>query len=203
MRNTRTTVHSWVWIGTQATQLTGEARRSPKPEPKPQPSIYVPWLNQYRQRFYHQCPHGEILSSALSFFNQDEGRDRLWSYGCRRPPSWLGPVTECFWEDYNRAGQQWSQRCSGNGIVAGVQSNYFEAVLDREWQFYCCKFRDTCPTSCWMTTDYPSYLTEEMEFYLDHGYYIHGAQSTFGPVKRDRQWKFILCQMSAVACVKP
>lgn len=38
--------------------------------------------------------------------------------------------------------------CSRNGLVAGVQSKYFESVLDREWQFYCCYYKRRCPYSC-------------------------------------------------------
>lgn len=38
--------------------------------------------------------------------------------------------------------------CTRNGLVAGVQSKYFESVLDREWQFYCCYYKRRCPYSC-------------------------------------------------------
>jgi len=38
--------------------------------------------------------------------------------------------------------------CTQNGIAAGIQSKYFEAVLDREWQFYCCRYKRRCPYSC-------------------------------------------------------
>lgn len=41
------------------------------------------------------------------------------------------------------------QTCSNNGLVAGFQSRYFESVLDREWQFYCCRYSKRCPYSCW------------------------------------------------------
>lgn len=41
------------------------------------------------------------------------------------------------------------QTCSSNGLVAGFQSRYFESVLDREWQFYCCRYSKRCPYSCW------------------------------------------------------
>lgn len=38
--------------------------------------------------------------------------------------------------------------CTRNGLVAGVQSKYFDTVLDREWQFYCCYYKRRCPYSC-------------------------------------------------------
>lgn len=38
--------------------------------------------------------------------------------------------------------------CTRNGLVAGVQSKYFEGLLDREWQFYCCYYKRRCPYSC-------------------------------------------------------
>lgn len=41
------------------------------------------------------------------------------------------------------------QTCSNNGLVAGFQSRYFESVLDREWQFFCCRYSKRCPYSCW------------------------------------------------------
>lgn len=41
------------------------------------------------------------------------------------------------------------QTCSNNGLVAGFQSQYFPSVLDREWQFYCCRYSRRCPYSCW------------------------------------------------------
>nr|AAB27431.1 tyrosine rich acidic matrix protein, TRAMP [swine, Peptide Partial, 44 aa] [Sus scrofa] len=44
---------------------------------------------------------------------------------------------------------EWYQTCSNNGLVAGFQSRYFESVLDREWQFYCCRYSKRCPYSCW------------------------------------------------------
>lgn len=45
--------------------------------------------------------------------------------------------------------------CTRNGLVAGVQSKYFEAVLDREWQFYCCYYKRRCPYSCMYVLPWP------------------------------------------------
>lgn len=48
--------------------------------------------------------------------------------------------------------------CTRNGLVAGVQSKYFESVLDREWQFYCCYYKRRCPYSCmYVLTVLPEY----------------------------------------------
>ncbi|KAK1796761.1 hypothetical protein P4O66_009775 [Electrophorus voltai] len=106
------------------------------------------WVNTWRQGFNFQCPHGEALVAIRSYFSEKEGNDRLWSFECQPTPSTLGEPTECWWDDINRAGMEWSSTCSNNGLVAGVQSQYFPAVLDREWQFYCCRYSRRCPYSC-------------------------------------------------------
>nr|KAF6290522.1 dermatopontin [Myotis myotis] len=93
------------------------------------------------------------------------------------------------------------QTCSNNGLVAGFQSRYFESVLDREWQFYCCRYSKRCPYSCWMTTEYPGHYGEDMDMVsYDYDYYMRGATTTFSAVERDRQWKFIMCRMTNYDC---
>ncbi|KPP63448.1 dermatopontin-like [Scleropages formosus] len=94
-----------------------------------------------------------------------------------------------------------SSKCSNNGLVAGIQSQYFTSVLDREWQFYCCRYSRRCPYSCWKTNDVPEYYREEGEMVIpSYGYFIRGAQTTFSGVLRDRQWKYILCRMTDFDC---
>ncbi|XP_062306684.1 dermatopontin [Osmerus eperlanus] len=159
------------------------------------------WVNEFRQGFNFQCPHGELLVALRSYFSQAEGSDRLWSFECQPAPWGLGEPSDCWWDDLNRAGMEWSSTCSANGLVAGVESKYFEAVLDREWRFYCCRYGRRCPYSCWKTIDVPQYLTEEAEVVVpSYGYFIRGAQTTFSGVLRDRQWKYILCRMTDFDC---
>ncbi|ROL50376.1 Dermatopontin [Anabarilius grahami] len=107
------------------------------------------WVNTWRQGFNFQCPHGEVLVAIKSYFSEKEGSDRLWNFECQRTPYGWGEPSECWWDDINRAGMEWSSVCTNNGLVAGIQSQYFEAVLDREWQFYCCRYARKCPYSCW------------------------------------------------------
>ncbi|XP_077658485.1 dermatopontin isoform X1 [Urocitellus parryii] len=93
------------------------------------------------------------------------------------------------------------QTCSNNGLVAGFQSRYFESVLDREWQFYCCRYSKRCPYSCWLTTEYPGHYGEEIDMIsYNYDYYMRGATTTFSAVERDRQWKFIMCRMTDYDC---
>lgn len=159
------------------------------------------WVNAWRQGFNFQCPHGEVLVAVRSYFSEKEGSDRLWSFECQRTPYGWGEPSECWWDDINRAGMEWSSVCTSNGLVAGVQSKYFEAVLDREWQFYCCRYAQRCPYSCWKTYDVPEYYREEGEMVVpSYGYFIRGAQTTFSGVLRDRQWKYILCRMTDFDC---
>ncbi|XP_005993462.1 dermatopontin [Latimeria chalumnae] len=159
------------------------------------------WINLHRQGFNFQCPHGEAVVAIRSLFNKKEGSDRLWSFACQPTPETMGEPTECWWEEINRAGLEWYQTCSDNGVVAGVQSQYFEAVLDREWQFYCCRYSRRCPYECWMTTEQPPHYGQEMDMVLDvYGYYIRGASTTFSAVDRDRQWKYIICRMTDFDC---
>uniref|UniRef100_A0A8C0HD98 Dermatopontin n=1 Tax=Chelonoidis abingdonii TaxID=106734 RepID=A0A8C0HD98_CHEAB len=106
------------------------------------------WVNVHRQGFNFQCPHGQVIVAVRSTFSKKEGSDRLWNYACMPTPQTLGEPTECWWEEINRAGMQWYQTCSNNGLVAGFQSQYFPSVLDREWQFYCCRYSRRCPYSC-------------------------------------------------------
>ncbi|KAJ0032148.1 hypothetical protein NQD34_002229 [Periophthalmus magnuspinnatus] len=184
------------------------------------------WVNAYRQGFNFQCPHGEVLVAIRSYFSEKEGSDRLWSFECQATPEGLGQPTDCWWDDINRAGLEWTSTCSRNGLVAGVQSKYFESVLDREWQFYCCYYTRRCPYSCMYalhiqsyyydkkipytvhlysvnrkTTDVPEYYREEGEMVVpSYGYFIRGAQTTFSGVLRDRQWKYIICRMTDFDC---
>ncbi|OWK63925.1 Dermatopontin [Lonchura striata] len=77
------------------------------------------------------------------------------------------------------------QTCSNNGLVAGFQSQYFPSVLDREWQFYCCRYSRRCPYSCWLTTEYPGHYGEDMDMMMyTYDYYIRGATTTFSAVHR-------------------
>lgn len=159
------------------------------------------WVNSWRQGFNFQCPHGEVLVAIRSHFSAKEGSDRQWNFECQRTPYGWGEPSECWWDDINRAGMEWSSVCTNNGLVAGVQSQYFESVLDREWQFYCCRYGRRCPYSCWKTIDVPEYHREEGEMVIpSYGYFIRGAQTTFNGVVRDRQWKYILCRMTEFNC---
>lgn len=159
------------------------------------------WVNLNRQGFSYQCPHGQVVVAVRSIFSKKEGSDRQWNYACMPTPQSLGEPTECWWEEINRAGMEWYQKCSNNGLVAGFQSRYFESVLDREWQFYCCRYSKRCPYSCWMTTEYPSHYGEDMDMIsYDYDFYMRGATTTFSAVERDRQWKFIMCRMTDYDC---
>uniref|UniRef100_A0A7N5KMI8 Dermatopontin-like n=3 Tax=Tetrapoda TaxID=32523 RepID=A0A7N5KMI8_AILME len=147
------------------------------------------WVNLFRQGFNFQCPHGQVVVAVRSAFSKKEGSDRQWNYACMPTPHGLGELTECWWEEINRAGTEWYQTCSNNGLVAGFQSQYFEAVLDREWQFYCCRYSRRCQYACWLTQEYPGHYGEDVDMVLySYGYYIRGAQTTFSGVERDRQW---------------
>ncbi|XP_036090580.1 dermatopontin [Rousettus aegyptiacus] len=159
------------------------------------------WVNLNRQGFSFQCPHGQVVVAVRSIFSKKEGSDRQWNYACAPTPQSLGEPTECWWEEINRAGMEWYQTCSSNGLVAGFQSRYFESVLDREWQFYCCRYSKRCPYSCWLTTEYPGHYGEEMDMVsYSYDYYMRGATTTFSAVERDRQWKFIMCRMTNYDC---
>uniref|UniRef100_V9KD74 Dermatopontin n=1 Tax=Callorhinchus milii TaxID=7868 RepID=V9KD74_CALMI len=161
----------------------------------------VHWINLYRQGFNFQCPPGEAVVALRSYFNKEEGSDRLWSFECMPTPLSMGEATECWWDELNRAGLEWYHTCSDNGIVVGIQSQYFEAVLDREWRFYCCKYGRRCPYSCWMTNEVPEHYKEEGELTIyNYGYFIRGASTTFSGVDRDRQWKYIICRMTEFDC---
>ncbi|XP_015731881.1 dermatopontin [Coturnix japonica] len=159
------------------------------------------WVNVYRQGFNFQCPHGQVIVAIRSVFSKKEGSDRLWNYACMPAAQSLGEPTECWWEEINRAGTEWYQTCSNNGLVAGFQSQYFPSVLDREWQFYCCRYSRRCPYSCWLTTEYPGHYGEDTDMMMyTYDYYIRGATTTFSAVDRDRQWKFIVCRMTEYDC---
>ncbi|XP_041128332.1 dermatopontin-like [Polyodon spathula] len=160
-----------------------------------------PWVNMYRQGFNFQCPHGEVIMAIRSYFSEKEGSDRLWTFECQPTPTTMGEPTECWWDDINRGGQEWYQLCSNNGLVAGIQSQYFPAVLDREWQFYCCRYSRRCPYSCTFTEDVPEYYKEEGDIVIEnYGYFIRGASTTFSAVHRDRQWKYVVCRMTDFDC---
>nr|XP_023691827.1 dermatopontin-like [Paramormyrops kingsleyae] len=166
-----------------------------------QPVYDEDWVNVFQQGFNFQCPHRELLVAVRSYFSAAEGSDRLWTFECQPPPHDLGEPTECWWDDINRAGMEWFSVCSKNGMVAGVQSQYFSSVMDREWQFYCCRYGHRCPYSCWRTTDVPWYYGEEGDMTVPvYGYFIRGAQTTFSGVLRDRQWKYIVCRMTNFDC---
>ncbi|XP_062905939.1 dermatopontin [Mobula hypostoma] len=165
------------------------------------PPSDVYWINQYRQGFNFQCPAGEALVVIQSYYDKSEGSDRLWSFECQPTPEDMGQPTECWWDDIMQAGLEWYHTCTNNGIVTGVQSRYYESVLDRDWQFLCCKYSRRCPYACWLTTDVPESYEEEGHFVMpQYGYFIRGASTTFSGVQRDRQWKYVICQMTTFNC---
>ncbi|TNM87738.1 hypothetical protein fugu_005959 [Takifugu bimaculatus] len=52
------------------------------------------WVNGYRQGFNFQCPHGEVIVAARSYYSEQDGSDRLWSFECQPTPEGLGsPLT--------------------------------------------------------------------------------------------------------------
>lgn len=65
------------------------------------------WVNGYRQGFNFQCPHGEVIVAARSYYSEQDGSDRLWSFECQPTPEGLGEPSDCWWDDINRAGMEW------------------------------------------------------------------------------------------------
>lgn len=65
------------------------------------------WVNGYRQGFNFQCPHGELLVAIRSYYSEQEGSDRLWSFECQPAPEGLGAPSDCWWDDLNLAGMEW------------------------------------------------------------------------------------------------
>lgn len=65
------------------------------------------WVNGYRQGFNFQCPPGEVLVAIRSFYSQQDGSDRLWTFECQPTPEGLGQASDCWWDDINRAGMEW------------------------------------------------------------------------------------------------
>lgn len=65
------------------------------------------WVNGYRQSFNFQCPHGEVLVAARSYYSEADGMDRLWTFECQPTPEGLGEPSDCWWDDINRAGLEW------------------------------------------------------------------------------------------------
>lgn len=65
------------------------------------------WINSYRQGFNFQCPHGEVMVAVRSYYNEQEGSDRLWSFECQPTPEGLGEPSDCWWDDISRAGIEW------------------------------------------------------------------------------------------------
>lgn len=65
------------------------------------------FINTWRQGFNFQCPHGEALVAVRSYYRQDQGSDRLWSFECQPTPSTLGEPSACWWDDLNQAGMEW------------------------------------------------------------------------------------------------
>lgn len=65
------------------------------------------WVNSYRQGFNFQCPHGEVIVAARSYYSEQDGSDRLWSFECQPTPEGLGEPSDCWWDDISRAGMEW------------------------------------------------------------------------------------------------
>uniref|UniRef100_G1QAH1 Dermatopontin n=1 Tax=Myotis lucifugus TaxID=59463 RepID=G1QAH1_MYOLU len=158
------------------------------------------WVNLNRQGFSYQWPWDKTPVSVESL----EGGTAQWlgsNYLSRPVPRSRKQERYCEWHPFQRKGCDGYQTCSNNGLVAGFQSRYFESVLDREWQFYCCRYSKRCPYSCCMTTEYPGHYGEDMDMVsYDYDYYMRGATTTFSAVERDRQWKFIMCRMTNYDC---
>lgn len=69
------------------------------------------WVNGYRQSFNFQCPHGEVMVAARSYYSEEDGMDRLWSFECQPTPEGLGEPSDCWWDDISRAGLEWWVLC--------------------------------------------------------------------------------------------
>lgn len=65
------------------------------------------WVNGYRQGFNFQCPHGEVIVAARSYYSEQDGSDRLWTFECQPTPEGLGEPSDCWWDDISRAGLEW------------------------------------------------------------------------------------------------
>lgn len=91
------------------------------------------WVNGYRQSFNFQCPHGEVLVAIRSYFSEQDGSDRLWTFECQPTPEGLGEPSDCWWDDISRAGMEWWVLCLISVIYLLV-----EHLLSTFLDFYSC-----------------------------------------------------------------
>ncbi len=91
------------------------------------------WVNGYRQSFNFQCPHGEVVVAIRSYYSEQEGSDRLWSFECQPTPEGLGEPSDCWWDDISRAGMEWWVLCLMSliyllFIIDQVRSAFFDCT---------------------------------------------------------------------------
>ncbi|XP_015750361.1 PREDICTED: dermatopontin-like isoform X1 [Acropora digitifera] len=152
------------------------------------------WVNNWRQNFNVRCPNSYSISVWQSQYKSCLG-DRIHYFKCKRGPFQYQDKhcsTTHYVNDYNKA---LIFRCPHNGVIAGVASTYSANTRDRRFGFRCCHKHGYIAHSCRHTFKMNTWH-QSLRYVVPYGYYLVGAYSQHQDSKRDRTWKFEICQFS-------
>lgn len=158
-------------------------------------TLHFDWLNEPRGMISRSCMFGFGVSGLVSEYDRSK-KDRQWRLLC----SSMGQSTghTCAWTyDYVPAwGVNLNFRCpQEQGYISGLYSGYTEydvMLNDRQWRIECCTSPGVTLTSC-ETTPWSNMYRERLEFTLPPGKAITGLVSQFSRRRRDRRWRFVVC----------
>ncbi|XP_041361311.1 dermatopontin-like [Gigantopelta aegis] len=151
------------------------------------------WLTQYDMPFNFTCPPDQFLAHLMSEYKHYYN-DRVWDFKCRHPGNDV-TLTNCEWSGYvNEFDRPLIYQCTTSGIITGISSyheNYYE---DRRFRFQCCQASGYLVTNCDFTP-YVNNFDEHMEYVVEAGKIMRGADGYHNNNKEDRRWKFEICEL--------
>ncbi|TRY67341.1 hypothetical protein TCAL_05525 [Tigriopus californicus] len=151
------------------------------------------WANELDGFLKFECPEAESISFIESLHDNDS-EDRIWRFEC-------GPVNgtfnSCSWSgEVNNLDEPLLFECqNGAGVITGMESDHDNDQEDRRWNFKCCTLEKMCYSECGFSS-YVNDFDDPLEFRVDTGYYLTGAESIHDNKPEDRRWKYQTCQLA-------
>ncbi|CAG0886670.1 unnamed protein product [Darwinula stevensoni] len=131
------------------------------------------WVNDYDEPFNFACPFNESIIRVESL-HDNEREDRIWEFTCGGVETGYDTCGQSgFVNEYD---ELLSYMCPDNGVIAGIASEHDNDAEDRRFDFKCCHLEGVCWSDCYLTP-YVNDYDEPMDYSVDPGYYITGANS--------------------------
>ncbi|XP_044184064.1 dermatopontin-like [Acropora millepora] len=155
---------------------------------------YPRWNNNWRQDFNVECRNSYSIYVWQSKYRDCWG-DRIHHFDCKYGPFYY-QLSHCSTPYYvNDFDRPLTFRCPHNGFITGVASTYSFGARDRRFGFRCCHKHGYIAHSCRHTFKMNTWH-QSFRYVVPYGYYLVGAYSQHQDSKKDRTWKFEICQFS-------